>query len=492
MWRRAPHFRPFFGDPPLTSGTQLSGLPSKLAVATTITVPAYFTIPNGATWQSIANTLYGANSPEGGEALRDALNDPPLTPGTRLTNLPATLSVTTPDTLSYDLDAGELTLESGTWAAPGLLETSGVDAGSPRIAFDAFGNGLALWRSGDDLYSRYYERATGTWLPEVVIVDSNPNLVHSPALAVDANGIFMAAWAQSDGEAVSAYLSLYIPGADEWSEPFPISGFIPGEVSTTEGSVVAAIDFTGQHLTVGWQHTNGDLVVIHTGSNPPWQIVETGSSAAAEPNLVLDSSGNVLVLGVRASRRPRASRPIRCRNRNLERSAASGELVDGGGSAATDARWSGQRDGGLGAGFRRRCATIDFATATWDTAQTIHSGSGLPDAAVVSADEAGNVVAVWQQSDGTADSVWASTFDVATLSWSTPQLLETSNNAVPSDIRSVTTAMVDGRIVAAWLQSDGTRISLLCFRVHRRQLVDADTAGAEQHRRRGPAGCSDR
>jgi hypothetical protein len=54
-----------------------------------------FVVPNGATWQSIANTLYGVNSVEGGNALQAALGGIALTPGAILNGLPATLSVTT-------------------------------------------------------------------------------------------------------------------------------------------------------------------------------------------------------------------------------------------------------------------------------------------------------------------------------------------------------------------------------------------------------------
>lgn len=52
-----------------------------------------YTVPSGATWQSIANTLYNVNSAAAGEALRLALGNPTLTTGAQLTNLPPTLSV---------------------------------------------------------------------------------------------------------------------------------------------------------------------------------------------------------------------------------------------------------------------------------------------------------------------------------------------------------------------------------------------------------------
>jgi YD repeat-containing protein len=84
------------GNPALTAGNRLTGFPNPLSYQTTqtVTVPPYFTIPSGATWQSIASTIYGANSAAAGNALQSAMGNPPLTAGNRLTGLPSTLSVT--------------------------------------------------------------------------------------------------------------------------------------------------------------------------------------------------------------------------------------------------------------------------------------------------------------------------------------------------------------------------------------------------------------
>jgi YD repeat-containing protein len=82
------------GNPTLTTGAQLTGFPAQLTVTTTVTVPAYYTIPSGASWQSIANTVYGVNSAAAGSALQSALGNPTLTAGARLTGFPSTLSVT--------------------------------------------------------------------------------------------------------------------------------------------------------------------------------------------------------------------------------------------------------------------------------------------------------------------------------------------------------------------------------------------------------------
>jgi len=105
------------GNPALDVDAQLTNLPASLSVTTndSVTVPAYYLIPSGATWRSIANTLYGVDSVEAGNALQTAMSNPALTPGNHLTSLPATLTVTTITTTTvpayYTVQAGD------TWAS---------------------------------------------------------------------------------------------------------------------------------------------------------------------------------------------------------------------------------------------------------------------------------------------------------------------------------------------------------------------------------------
>lgn len=445
------------GNPTLTQGNELTDLPPTLDVTTTTTVAAYYTIPSGATWQSIANTLYGINTAEAGEALRDALDDPPLTAGTRLTGLPTTLSVTTQDTDTYDLDTGEITTPAGTWAAAGLLESSSTPGGSPRVAFDANGNGFAVWRSAGDLFVRRYVRSTDTWQTQVTL-DSGSGTITAPELAVDAGGNAIVAWVQSDGTAQSTYTSFYDAGAGTWGTATLVESS-SNAVTTTEGYVSVAI--SGARAAVTWQFQNGDAYVARRsgGSWATEESLESSSNAAREPSVVIDSSGNVLTLWRQAS----SSAQSTFFNRyDAATSTWSGATLLESSSTATDLPRL-TFDGGSKAmaiwaqGSDIIARRYDFTAGTWATAQTIHSGSGTPDAAVVSSDSAGNVVAAWQQSDGTADSIWVSTYSVASSTWTTSQLLETSSQPVPSDIRAVAASMRSGRAAVTWLQSDGTR-----------------------------------
>lgn len=83
------------GYPVLLPGAKLTMLPSTLVYGLSKTVAPYFLIRGGDTWNTIANTLYGSYANDLAAALKDALGNPPLTAGTKLTNLPATITYTT-------------------------------------------------------------------------------------------------------------------------------------------------------------------------------------------------------------------------------------------------------------------------------------------------------------------------------------------------------------------------------------------------------------
>ncbi|SFH05524.1 YD repeat-containing protein, partial [Duganella sp. CF458] len=83
------------GYPVLLPGAKLTMLPATLVYGLSTTVAPYFLIRGGDSWNSIASTLYGSSASELANALRDALGNPPLTAGTKLAGLPATITYTT-------------------------------------------------------------------------------------------------------------------------------------------------------------------------------------------------------------------------------------------------------------------------------------------------------------------------------------------------------------------------------------------------------------
>lgn len=137
------------GNPTLAVDVELIELPASLSVTTndTVTVPPYYLIPSGATWRSIANTLYGVDSVAAGTALQTAMGNPALTAGNHLTSLPSTLTVTTTTTNTvdayYTVQAGE-DWEDITEAIYGTTDPDAVEALQTALGNPTLSTGLEL------------------------------------------------------------------------------------------------------------------------------------------------------------------------------------------------------------------------------------------------------------------------------------------------------------------------------------------------------------
>jgi hypothetical protein len=97
------------------------------------------------------------------------------------------------------------------------------------------------------------------------------------------------------------------------------------------------------------------------------------------------------------------------------------------------------------------------ASTGWEPAalmETTDTNVGSPSIAI---QPNGNAMAVWPQTDGIRDSIWASRYAVGS-GWSTPVLIETDN---AGHAYSPSVAIdPSGNAVAVWSQSDGTRLNV--------------------------------
>ena len=84
----------------------------------------------------------------------------------------------------------------------------------------------------------------------------------------------------------------------------------------------------------------------------------------------------------------------------------------------------------------------------WGTATLIETGSGSADNADVAMDSSGNATAVWKQSDGKSNNIYANRY-VAGQGWGTPALIETGNSG--ADFPKVETDG-NGNAIAVWRQ----------------------------------------
>ena len=187
------------------------------------------------------------------------------------------------------------------WQGAGLLENIDGDAYSPRVVFDANGNGMAIWVQHDGTHlrirsSRY--TPIGGWGP-MMPVDSGGAGALSPEIAVDGSGNMMAVWLQSvTAQTTSIWTNLYNP----------VSGW--GTATVLEASVSSvggnrpqvAMDPAG-NATVVWYAFDGtwtNLWARRYTAGGAWDtatlIENDNNGGVAGHGVVMDANGNAMVV----------------------------------------------------------------------------------------------------------------------------------------------------------------------------------------------------
>jgi hypothetical protein len=243
------------------------------------------------------------------------------------------------------------------------------------------------------------------WGGTALIETDNAGDATAPQVAMDSDGNAVAVWTQSDGSPTTVWANRYLGGSG-WLTPIRIDN------DDTNGASLPqiAMDGSGDAMAV-WVQKNEIRTRRYT-AGVGWGVVATiGSSGiAATPHITLDSSGDAVAVWTQTDSTPTQI-------------------------------WANHYIAGWG----------------WGTATTIGDGSGDADAPRVAADDSGDVMAVWQQSDGTRTNIWASRYTVGG-GWGTAALIET-NNAGSASSPEIATAG-NGDATAVWQQSNGSVTSI--------------------------------
>ena len=123
------------------------------------------------------------------------------------------------------------------------------------------------------------------------------------------------------------------------------------------------------------------------------------------------------------------------------------------------------------------------ATSSWGTAALIETENlGNADSPQLAYDASGNALAVWEQTDGTHSNIWANRFTAATSSWGTATLIETDN--LGGAFKPQIAFDAGGNALAVWQQSDGARYNIYANRFTAATnswgtaaLIETDNAG---------------
>ncbi len=223
-----------------------------------------------------------------------------------------------------------------------------------------------------------------------------------------------------------------------------------------------AFDNDGNALAV-WEQSDGSFgnILSNRFDGTNWGsavLIETDNSGnARDPQIAIDSNGNALAVwsqsdGVRdnilANRFNGTSwgSATLIETNNVGDASSPQIAIDSNGRAL--AVWS-QSDG-----IRDNIWANHFDGTSWLGATPIEI-ENLGDAYVpqIAIDDNGRAVAVWQQNDGIRDNIWANRFDGT--NWGSATLIETDDAGSASDPQIAGDS--SGNALVVWAQSDGSR-----------------------------------
>ncbi len=349
------------------------------------------------------------------------------------------------------------------WGASTLIETDNAgDALTPRVALDGAGNAVVVWSQTDGL--RFNIRAArfavgSGWNAPTLIEGSDAGDATSPDLTVNEAGDAVAVWSQLDGFRLGIWSNTYRAGGGWSTASLLDNGSTEDALSPrvalngADEAVAAWSQSNGSHWSVGASYSRalGNWSPISVLGAPP-------NGNASQPCVAIFPNGTAVVAWNETG--PSAARL-----------AASTYVPEGGWTAAVAL----DSDGFLGA------ANVDLAASASGLAFAAWSQPGLPGwtvlassfdpsygwslpraiatsasvgagAVSVSADEHGNAIAAWSQSNGSQWSVWKSQFSPG-LGWSVGSPLDPDSTG--NAYRAEVSTSGDGRYTAVWDKHNG-------------------------------------
>lgn len=278
------------------------------------------------------------------------------------------------------------------------------------VASNCGGDVITTWLLYDGgVYANRYTSASG-WLGIAEV--SGDVKVSSHTLACTPDGVVVAAWTQASATG-GPFISSQAPGSNQWSAPEQRDADLKGKASSPQ----LALNAKGEGLLV-WLQTDGTSVLVMgsvRSSEGKWEAAKALSVDIASqptlPRVAIDQKGNFMVIWTHA---------------------ALDLGIWGNYFSVKDAAWSGP-------------VNINSANTQTPAKQ-----------GAVVFDQYGRAVAVWSESNGTADDILASRYEAGT--WSKKQVIDAGDYGASEYLRLAT----DGRdtVIAVWKQDDGDRFNI--------------------------------
>jgi hypothetical protein len=254
------------------------------------------------------------------------------------------------------------------------------------------------------------------WGAATLIETDNTGSAFDPRVAMDASGNALAVWQQSDGTRYNIWSNRYTAGTG-WGT----AALIETDNAGLATSPQIAIQANGTALAV-WVQSDGTQrhVVANrytpgTGWGTAAPIETDNAGRASDPQVAIDANGNALAV------------------------------------------WSKEALPHANIMASRYTAGTGWGAAT--LIETDNAGAATHPR--IAFDASGNALAVWLQSDGTHDNVWANRYTVGT-GWGTAALVETG---MVGDAAGPQIAMDgSGNALAVWTKFDGTNLQTMSNR----------------------------
>jgi hypothetical protein len=265
----------------------------------------------------------------------------------------------------YDIWTNRYVAGSG-WQTPELLESDPLNADHPTVAMNASGDAVASWSQSDgtrhNMYVRRYDAELGWQAAQLVeLVDQN---AVEPRVSVGPNGHALVTW-KTIGTAHSAVrVNRYLPGIG-WQPPENV-----GSSGSGSNYPTAAVDASGAGVVV-WTDVAGGIRSVYANSYDPVSgfgaplMLSAAGRNCGIPQVVFDAHGHGMAVWAESD--------------GTRLSAVARRYVSGTG-------WAGG-------------STLLENDSAGDVSQ-----------AWVASDGVGQAAAIWRQSNGTRQNVFAARF----------------------------------------------------------------------------------
>jgi hypothetical protein len=286
-----------------------------------------------------------------------------------------------------------------------IFSPAGRDATDPRVAVDADGDAVVVWRGWDGTnYRIQARRRSKTGVLGLIHLLSDPGQYgESPRVAVDADGDAVIVWYRFDGTNYRVQARA-LSAAD-----------VLGPVKTVSAAGQNAIDphvaiDTAGNALIAWQRVMIAFWRIQArtlsaaGTLGPAQTLSQDGGSASAPQVAVDADGDAVIAWLRSDG---ANERVQARGRSAAGVLTAIRTLSAAGQNAAEARVAVDAGGdGVviwrrsdGAAFRVQARTFTVAGAM-GPAQTLSAAGQTATAAQVAVNATGKAVAAWYRSDG--------------------------------------------------------------------------------------------